>query len=648
LNKTWNTNLIGALASDESILHALGRNAVIKDQSSIQFYVRIISKIPDSFPKRQLILFYGSDLEKWGFESSDKDSNQVNKLIHHFLSENLILFKPQRKVLDSQTEVYSGKDFTLIPKTEGYHEGKHYTPLPIFSQNEHGITQSDFEIYLQSQQPVGRIEGISIEPKDTPTFILWKNSESDYKLYGHFTGHVSDEDGFTFTTNNSIHSGDFSETWLDDCYEYENTLFVPYEIVTEIENLISSSKPLISAYSNGKFMKETVRQTAATKAPAQVPLASTNMHEPQEKEVLAEFVRRTQAQGLLYDIKDLYNFHTAMKSSNLVILAGMSGTGKSKLVKAYAETLGLNDEYQLRFIPVRPAWTDDADIIGYVDTHNDVYRPGDSGVINTLLSAKENANKLYIICFDEMNLARVEHYFSQFLSVLEMESGPNRALRLYNDNLEEKLTNSTDYPPVIPIGDNVIFVGTVNVDESTYHFSDKVLDRANVIALNVLPFQSLKMLTGELQESSNSNKLVSFALFESFRTKHREIGLNDKELSCLWDIHTELQKVNRNFGIGPRIVRQIDMYLKNLPESHEYTRELAFDKQVIQRILTKVRGPEDQLKRFIGLYDKETETIKDSIFWDILDRFQEVSEFSETRNVLIHKAKELNLNGYTL
>jgi hypothetical protein len=648
LNKTWNANLIGALASDESILHAIGRKAVIQDQSSIQLYVRIISKVPYSFPKRQLIVFYGSDLEKWGFESSAKDSNDVNKLVRHFLSENLILFKPQRKVLDSETEVYSGKDFTLIPKTEGYHEGIHYTPLPIFSQSEHGITQSDFEIYLQSQQPVGRIEGISSELKDTPPYILWKNSEVDYRLYGHFTGHVLDEDGFTFTTNHSIHSADFSETWLDDCYEHENTMFVPYEIVTEIENLVSSGKPLIDAYPNDPFMKETVRQTAATKAPDQVPLASTNRHELQEKEVLAEFIRRTQAQGLLYDKKDLYNFHTAMKSSNLVILAGMSGTGKSKLVKAYAETLGLNDDYQLSFIPVRPAWTDDADIIGYVDTRNDVYRPGDSGVINTLLNAKENANKLYIICFDEMNLARVEHYFSQFLSVLEMESGPKKALRLYNDNLEEKLLNSADYPPVIPIGDNVIFVGTVNVDESTYHFSDKVLDRANVITLNVLPFQSLKMLTGELQESSNSNKVVSFDLFESFRTKDREIGLSDMELSCLWDIHTELQKVNKNSGIGPRIVRQIDMYLKNLPESHEYTRKLAFDKQVIQRILTKVRGPEDQLKRFIGLYEKETETIKDSLFLDILDRFQEVSEFSETRNVLIHKAKELNLNGYTL
>ena len=86
--------------------------------------------------------------------------------------------------------------------------------------------------------------------------------------------------------------------------------------------------------------------------------------------------------------KDLYNFHTAMKSSNLVILAGMSGIGKSKLVQAYGESLGLTDKYQMTFIPVRPAWTDDADVIGYADTLNHVYRPGDSGVINALLECK--------------------------------------------------------------------------------------------------------------------------------------------------------------------------------------------------------------------------------------------------------------------
>lgn len=393
-------------------------------------------------------------------------------------------------------------------------------------------------------------------------------------------------------------------------------------------------------------------QIAATiEAPAAKQVAAVQKpHDVTEELLMNEFDSVTHELGLVYDKKDLYNFYTAMKSSNLVILAGMSGTGKSKLVQAYGKALGLVDKHQMTFIPVRPAWTDDADLIGYADTLQMVYRPGDSGLINALMSAKENSKKLHIICFDEMNLARVEHYFSQFLSVLENDPGPQRVLQLYNGDLKSKLTNSAQFPPVIPIGDNVIFVGTVNLDESTYHFSDKVLDRANVITLNVLNFGNLRTLSLEKTGTTNLKEqgTLAFEAFNSLRNQNKEIHMQDSELDLLWEIHKELQKVNKNLGAGPRIVRQIDMYLKNLPNTEHFTRAEAFDKQIVQRILTKVRGPEEQLKKFIGSYDFHTENIVDSKLGEILDRYQEVSEFYETRNVLIHKAKELKLNGYTL
>ncbi|MDM5326284.1 AAA family ATPase [Neobacillus sp. CF12] len=428
---------------------------------------------------------------------------------------------------------------------------------------------------------------------------------------------------------------------------------------TELEKKLAS-KELETAVANAKVSDKLTfadllaaeGQVATTiEAPPAKPAASVKKpHDGTEELFMQEFDSVTHELGLVYDKKDLYNFHTAMKSSSLVILAGMSGTGKSKLVQAYGKALGLVDKHQMTFIPVRTAWTDDADLIGYADTLKMVYRPGDSGLINALMSAKENSNKLHIICFDEMNLARVEHYFSQFLSVLENEPGPQRVLQLYNGDLKGKLTNSAQFPPVIPIGDNVIFVGTVNLDESTYHFSDKVLDRANVITLNVLNFGHLRTLSQEKTETTNLKEqgTLSFEAFNILRNQNKEIHMQDHELALLWEVHTELQKVNKNLGAGPRIVRQIDMYLKNLPNSEHFTRAEAFDKQIVQRILTKVRGPEEQLKKFIGTYDLHTENIVNSKLGEILDRYHEVSEFYETRNVLIHKAKELKLNGYTL
>lgn len=404
----------------------------------------------------------------------------------------------------------------------------------------------------------------------------------------------------------------------------------------------------IDDHNSFKLLLEAEEQMAAGLTDVLETEVPSNRNDIIEEKLLEDFVKRTKVQGLLYDEKDLYNFHTAMKSSNLVILAGMSGIGKSKLVQAYGEALCLSEKHQLTFIPVRPSWTDDADVIGYPDTLNHVYRPGDSGVINALLSANQNKNKLHIICFDEMNLARVEHYFSQFLSILELEAGPNKVLRLYNEELRDNLKNSTLYPPVIPIGDNVIFVGTVNVDESTYHFSDKVLDRANVITPTVMSFESLKRLSQAVPTVKAVHEPFSFEMFNHIRSNNQGIQLKDNELALLWEIHSELQKINKNLGTGPRIVRQIDMYLKNLPSNSLLTRKEAFDKQIVQRILTKVRGPEDQLKHFIGSYERKTENIEDSKLGEILDRYDEISEFYETRNVLIQKAKELKLNGYTL
>ncbi|NRR23658.1 AAA family ATPase [Brevibacillus sp. MS2.2] len=350
--------------------------------------------------------------------------------------------------------------------------------------------------------------------------------------------------------------------------------------------------------------------------------------------------------GLAFDLKDLYNFHTSVKSAKLTILAGMSGTGKSKLVQAYSRALRLDP----LIIPVRPSWSDDADLIGYVDSMNMVYRPGDSRLINTLIQAENDHKNLYIICFDEMNLARVEHYFSQFLSVLEMDAN-DRKLRLYNPELSDRLYNHIQYPSEVKIGENVLFIGTVNLDESTYHFSDKVLDRANVIELGIIPFKQMRDIIEE-QKDKIDRKFTnwSFQDFNGFRNRSKDnkekekVELTDIEVSFLWDIHIDLNRTNKNLGIGPRIVRQIDTYLKNLPANQYLTRKQAFDIQIKQRILTKLRGPEDQLKDLLSLHEGQ---LIGKLQEQIL-KYKDVSEFEVTRNTLIQKAKELSSNGYTV
>ena len=363
------------------------------------------------------------------------------------------------------------------------------------------------------------------------------------------------------------------------------------------------------------------------------------------------FENECKRMGLYYDIKDLYNFHTAMKTGGLVILAGMSGTGKTKLVQCYANALKLGKS-QMLFIPVRPFWQDDADVIGYLDTLHNVYRPGDSGLMNLLTrAANEYPDDLHIVCFDEMNLARVEHYFSQFLSVLELEEN-KRFLKLYNDEFSTRIYNQNVFPSTVRIGSNVIFVGTVNLDESTYHFSDKVLDRANVITLKIQPYNDVLRLKEERnKEESLSNRRensFSYDTYTSFRRMEREISLSSFESQFLWDLHEELQKCGRNIGIGWRIVRQISTFLKNLPANSPLTREEAFDLQVVQRVLTKIRGSEEQFTDLLGRYNIDKKEVENSAFLDLLSTMPDSYIFERTQKEIVDKSKELRLYGHTV
>lgn len=358
-----------------------------------------------------------------------------------------------------------------------------------------------------------------------------------------------------------------------------------------------------------------------------------------EKDFLDRFVQTARQKGLLYDTKDLINFHVSVKSSRLVILAGMSGSGKSGLVRLYAETLGLPKE-QLAMIPVRPSWMDDSDLLGYLDMKNMVYRPADTGLTELLVEAGKHPEKMYIVCFDEMNLARAEHYFAQFISALEREEDP--VIRLYNPSIAPRIYNSAAYPAEIPVGRNVIFTGTVNVDESTYHFSDKILDRANVITLRQGKFRDLMNLT---KTEAPANPEIAAGVFLGFVKKPAGIGLSAAELDFLDALNEKLQVSGLQSGIGYRVARQLGRYLENIPAGTGFTREDGLDCQTVQRIFTKLRGSAEQMKALVSV-DEDGHLSGDAAA--VLDTFHGLSPFAESRKVLLRKARELKLYDYTI
>lgn len=647
----WDVDLIGIVEED---------NIYINRQNSIQVTIKVISNFPYSLNGAHTFSAYASDFEKYGFDDSvlNTEEKRINDAIE-FFKDSLLIFKPLKKIKYDQTEHYNAKNVRLIHKNDSFNNETSYIAVPVFQETS-ATSFDDFVYKLVNNKYLGKIDNISTESEDTPPFILWKDQNCNYTIFGPFNRHSYHFGGFNFLIDNNLKQIVFKDEWLSDAYEdVENLLFVTQEKFETIVQLLQqendSSYLIKNGILQGEMTEKSINESQVIPTTTSLQIASSpaisvdevdnERQQPKSEQVfMEEFIAVAKEMGLAFDEKDLFNFHTSVKSAKLTILAGMSGTGKSKLVQAYSRALRLDP----LIIPVRPSWSDDADLIGYVDSMNMVYRPGDSRLINTLIQAENDHKNLYIICFDEMNLARVEHYFSQFLSVLEMD--PNdRKLRLYNPELSDRLYNHIQFPSEVKIGENVLFIGTVNLDESTYHFSDKVLDRANVIELEIIPFKQMRDMIEEQKEKIDRKFTNwSFQDYNGFRNRSKDnkekVELTDIEVSFLWELHMDLKRTNKNLGIGPRIVRQIDTYLKNLPINPYLTRKQAFDLQIKQRILTKLRGPEDQLKDLLALQEGQ-------LIGKLQDQFlkyKDVSEFKVTRNTLTQKAKELSSNGYTV
>lgn len=634
-----NVDILGVFEVDE-IGFGLGnrRSAFVNNVDELQFPVRPLSNVPDSCRADEYTVFAGRIQQYFMDDRRLSDTDRVERL-QQFLRDKVVIFNVEVQRRHEQT-FHTAHNVRVYSKSEGFRSTSTFKAVPVFSAR-HDRPYESFKRRLLEKKPIGRVDNIATEQGKTPDFILWRHEDSSIEVFGEFKEHLYVYGGYQLMVgqeNMLKHVGPSTPDWLDDAYEANDTvMFTPYEdyqaqlrqLRSEEAAQVTLSHPVTLAGPEPRDIPALEEDQGVEETPAST-----------EIQFLNHFRDVTRAMGLQYEEKDLCNFHVSMKSSTLTILAGLSGTGKSRLVQAYARALGRR--HNLVFIPVRPSWTDDADLLGYADLMHLIYRPADSGLINTLIEAArpENQDKFFIICFDEMNLARVEHYFSQFLSVLEQE--PNdRRLRLYNQDLKNRLYNSTQYPPDIDIGDNVLFVGTVNLDESTYHFSDKVLDRANVIQLDVLPFQELR----SVQPRSVPEIDWLGEVYGGFRNFDDAFGLTETELNFLWALHEEMQKVAKGIGIGPRTVRQIDLYIKNVPSGASLTRDDAWDKLICQRILTKLRGQEELLTDLIR-HDAQPD--RQGTLLPIFEQYATLSDFTQTRSVLEAKWKEVQSNGYTV
>jgi MrcB-like, N-terminal domain/EVE domain/AAA domain (dynein-related subfamily) len=192
---------------------------------------------------------------------------------------------------------------------------------------------------------------------------------------------------------------------------------------------------------------------------------------------IQELIQAVESAGFVYEPWQIASYVAALRTKPFVILAGVSGTGKSKLPAIVAQLTG----GQAELIPVRPDWTDSAEVLGYVDLQG-TFRPG--RLIQIARQASIQSNRHWTCIIDEMNLARVEQYFAEILSRLEDRyASPNGGFSS-RPVLALKLRSEDEFWSEITLPGNLALVGTVNMDETTHGFSRKVLDRAFTIELS--------------------------------------------------------------------------------------------------------------------------------------------------------------------
>lgn len=298
-----------------------------------------------------------------------------------------------------------------------------------------------------------------------------------------------------------------------------------------------------------------------------------------ESEMLDHVRQYIRARGYYFDDETVLNYHICLKTRPFVILAGLSGTGKSKLSQLYAESIGhtvQNGRY-LR-LAVRPSWNDDRYLLGYLNTITGDYIS--EPALDFVTQAEADRRNLYFFCLDEMNLAHVEYYFSQFLSAMEEESPADRRLLLFSESTGRRLAEQQDgrVPErVVLLPTNLLFTGTINVDETTQPISDKVVDRANTLEFFTVDLDKIP----DRQPPSPVIE-VSADLWNGFRTHEPDTQFRQQ----LVEIGAILNRAG--MGLGYRVVREIEMYLAN---SHDLLpAKTAFDFQIKQRILPRVRG----------------------------------------------------------
>ncbi|MYL29716.1 DUF3578 domain-containing protein [Halobacillus halophilus] len=344
--------------------------------------------------------------------------------------------------------------------------------------------------------------------------------------------------------------------------------------------------------------------------------------------------------GFYYEKEDVKNLFLSLRTKPFVILSGISGTGKTKIIELFSESLGATEgNNQFTLIPVRPDWSDGSDLLGYTDIKGDFQEGPLTSVIK---EANRHKDDPYFVVLDEMNLARVEYYFSDFLSVMESRKWDNGEIQtlpiISESQVGERLT----------IPSNLYIVGTVNMDETTHPFSKKVLDRANTIECNDVHLDTLAFLEEEEEDlhpvSVKNDRLQSnyLRLKDAYASHKDTIAYATNELVKVNELLKPIQA-----HVGYRVRDEISFY--TIYSRYLMTMDEALDFQFYQKILPRLTASHGQafqvLKNLFTYFTNHT--YEEDLPLDLIEDILHQARFPRSGRKVYEMIRRGDLDGFT-
>ena len=313
---------------------------------------------------------------------------------------------------------------------------------------------------------------------------------------------------------------------------------------------------------------------------------------------------------LYYSDKHIRTFIAAFATTRLLILEGMSGTGKSSLPKAFMEYLDCVTDK----VPVQSSWKDRNDLLGFYNDFEKRYK--ETEFLKSLYRATRDSDNIHCIVLDEMNLSRIEYYFADLLSVLEDDEERNWKINLIPDDVRGEMPEYV-VDGQLQARSNTWFIGTANKDDSTFTITDKVYDRAIVLDFKKREDKP-KSITKALPIHMNNSEFQALI--------HKAVKMSADDADEIKNIVKQLDDYMQTYfeiSFGNRISKQISLFVPAYMACGGNVYE-AIDVIFSTKVLRKLQG----------LYDESTKNNLNTFLDDLNDMYQNSSDFELTKSAI--------------